>query len=144
MAGYSRLYVVGGLGGFQGADGVNPISFQILVGDADRQWLEAHYFDASIKPLGDVRIIVPAGPDHPDALLDASIAFFPQQFRACPSLVAVEAELRGVKRLDFDSGRGIPAASGALREEARPLFGELHIWRADLVPYTPPDGGGLA
>ncbi len=56
MAGYSRLYAVGGLGGFMGADGVNPIEFLILVGDADRQWLEPHYFDRSITPIGRLRM----------------------------------------------------------------------------------------
>jgi hypothetical protein len=45
MAGYSKLYCVGGLGGYLGADGINPILFQILIGNADRQWLEVHYFD---------------------------------------------------------------------------------------------------
>lgn len=55
MAGYSRLYVVGGLGGFMGADGVNPIEFLVLVGNADRQWLEPHYFDRTIKPIGKLR-----------------------------------------------------------------------------------------
>lgn len=49
MAGYSKLYVVGGLGGFMGADGVNPIDFLVLVGDADRQWFEPHYFDRSLS-----------------------------------------------------------------------------------------------
>lgn len=63
MAGYSKLYVVGGLGGFMGADGVNPIEFLVLIGDADRQWLEPHYFDVSIRPIGRLRVIVPAGPD---------------------------------------------------------------------------------
>jgi hypothetical protein len=51
VAGFSRLYVVGGLGGFQGADGVNPIEFMVLVGDGSRQWLEPHYFDGSITPI---------------------------------------------------------------------------------------------
>jgi hypothetical protein len=135
MAGYSRLYVIGGLGGFMGADGVNPIQFQILVGDADRQWLEPHYFDTSIRPIGSLRVIVPAGPDDPDALLDACIAFFPQHFTRCPSLAAVEAALRAADRLDFDAKpEAIPTGWTRLREEARPLFGQLNIWRADLVP----------
>ena len=43
MAGYSRIYCIGGLGGFGGADGINPILLQIWVGDASRQWFEAHY-----------------------------------------------------------------------------------------------------
>lgn len=45
MAGYSKIYCIGGEGGFLGADGMNPIDFQILVGDADRQWLEVRYFN---------------------------------------------------------------------------------------------------
>ena len=58
-----------------GADGVNPIEFLILVGEADRQWLEPHYVDRSIKPIGKLRVIVPAQSDQPDSLLDACIAF---------------------------------------------------------------------
>ncbi len=135
MAGYSRLYVVGGLGGFMGADGVNPIEFLVLVGDADRQWLEPHYFDRTIKPIGRLQVIVPAGPDHPDALLDACIAFYPRHFKSCPSLVKVEAALRDAERLDFDADRqAIPEGWLNLREEARPLFAAMNIWRADLVP----------
>ena len=66
MAGYSKFYVVGGEGGFMGSDGVNPIEILILVGDAGRQWLEPHYFDASIRPIGRIQLIVPAGPDDTD------------------------------------------------------------------------------
>jgi len=135
VAGYSKLYVVGGLGGFMGADGVNPIEFLVLVGDADRQWLEPHYFDKSIRPVGRLRVIVPAGPDHPDSLLDACIAFYPQHFRSCPSLEEVESALREAERLDFHArSQEIPAAWASLREEARPLFAAMNIWRADLIP----------
>lgn len=135
MAGYSRIYVVGGLGGFMGADGVNPIEFLVLVGDADRQWLEPHYFNSTIRPIGRLRLIVPTGPDHPDALLDACIAFCPRYFKSCPSFVKVEEALRDAEHLDFHAHRhAIPAAWFRLREEARPLFAEMNIWRADLVP----------
>lgn len=135
MAGYSKLYVVGGLGGFMGADGVNPIEFLILVGDANRQWLEPHYFDRTIMPIGRLQTIVPAGPNHPDSLLDACIAFCPRHFRSCPSLAEVESALRDADRLDFDARpQEIPATWVRLREEARPLFGVMNIWRADLVP----------
>lgn len=139
MAGYSRMYVVGGLGGFMGSDGVNPIAFLILVGDADRQWLEPHYFDRSIRPIGQLRVIVPAGPNHPDSLLDACIAFYPEHFRTCPSLAKVESELRGADHLDFHARpQDIPPAWASLREEARPLFASLNIWQADLVPLARP------
>lgn len=135
MAGFARLYVIGSPGGFMGADGVNPIEYMILLGDADRQWLEPHYFDKSIKPIGQVRVLVPASPNHPDLLLDACIAFCPRQFRSCPSLAKVELALRDRDRLDFDASiQEIPAAWAALRDEARPLFAAMNIWRADLVP----------
>lgn len=78
---------------------------------------------------------MPAAPDHPDALLDACIAFCPRYFKSCPSLVKVEAALRDAERLDFDADpQAIPEAWVSLREEARPLFAAMNIWRADLVP----------
>ncbi len=117
-----------------GADGVNPIEFLVLVGNADRQWLEPHYFDRTIKPIGKLRVIVPAKPDHPDALLDACIAFCPRYFKSCPSLEKVEAALRDAERLDFNANRqAIPEAWFNLREEARPLLATMNIWQADLV-----------
>lgn len=137
MAGYSTMYVIGGLGGFMGADGVNPIELLILVGDADRQWFEPYYLNKSIKPIGKIRTIVPTGPDHPDSLLDACITFYPQYFRSCPSLLEVEIALREVERLDFHlHPNEIPTAWIKLREEAKPLFTAMNIWRADLVPIS--------
>ena len=47
MAGYSKIYCIGGEGGFIGVDGINPIDIQILVSDVHRQWLEVHYFIVS-------------------------------------------------------------------------------------------------
>lgn len=135
MAGISKLFVIGGKGGFQGADGANPIELQIWVGDGDRQWLEPRYFKSNLRPLGKIRTIIPAGPNDPDALLDACIAYYPQHFTSCPSLGAVEANLNGAERLDFNLGiHDIPTAWDALRDEARPLFQRLNIWEAELTP----------
>jgi hypothetical protein len=135
VAGFSKLYVIGGLGGFQGADGVNPIYLQLLVGESDRQWIEPHYFDESLKPLGGLQVIVPEKLDDPDLLLDACIAFFPEHFRSCPSLAATESALCGTKALDFNDAPGaIPPTWTKLRGEARALFRELNIWQAVLVP----------
>jgi hypothetical protein len=36
MAGFHKLYVVGGDGGFMGADNVNPIDYILAVGTFDR------------------------------------------------------------------------------------------------------------
>lgn len=107
----------------------------VLVGESDRQWLEPHYFDPSIVPIGKLKVIVPSGPDHADALLDACIAFCPRHFASCPSLAKVEAAIADAVRLDFHLGSNeIPARWAELREEARPSFAAMGIWRADLVP----------
>jgi hypothetical protein len=105
-----------------GADGVNPIEFLVLVVEADRQWLEAHYFDTSINPIGKIRIAIPAGPNEPDALMDSCIAFCPRYFKGCPALTEVEALLRDVERLDFQD---IPPGWSRLREQARPTFAAM-------------------
>ena len=133
MAGYSKIYVIGGEGGFLGSDGVNPIEFLVLVGDADRQWLEPHYFD---KHLGDAalcKLLLPAQPDSADNLLDACIAFASSHFTTCESLADVSNQMAGVSRLDLADAK--PQSWIRLREEARPVFRQLNIWRAELVPH---------
>lgn len=137
MAGFSKLYVIGGLGGFQGADGVNPILMQIWVGDGDRQWLEPHYIDHSIKPLGAIKTLVPERPDDPRSLLDACIAFFPRHFQKCASLAEAAILLRDATRLDFDRSN-VPVIWPRLRDEARPHFERLHIFEAVLRPVVKP------
>lgn len=135
MAGYSKIYVIGGQGGFGGADGVNPIEFLVLVGDSDRQWCESHYFNMNITPIGKVRVIVPKSPDHPDTLLDACIAFCPRYFKSCPSLAEVKSEFREANRLEFSAfPPSIQSAWANLREEARPQFASMNIWIANLMP----------
>jgi len=136
MAGYYKLYVIGGLGGFLGTDGVNPIYMQILVGTSSREWREPRYFAEEIAPMGKLRCIVPQGPDDPDALLDASLAFFPAFFEGCPSLAKASEEFGATERLDFDAD-GIPALWKELREEARARFGELNVWEAELNELHP-------
>jgi len=133
MAGFSRIYCIGGEGGFQGADGINPMALQIWVGDADRQWLEAHAFDPGISSLGQVRAVIPAAPDDPDMLLDALIMFYPQHFQGCPSLPSVREQLKGKTRVDFNLGENVPAEWEKLREEARPLMADMAIFEAQLV-----------
>lgn len=119
----------------QGSDGVSPIEFLILVGAADREWLEPHYFDPTINPLGTVRAVVPTRPGDGDSLLDACIAFCPRLFKSCLSLAEVERQLAGVEQLDFHlGGDGIPQAWRRLREEARTPFSEMNIWQAVLTP----------
>ena len=117
MAGYSKIYCIGD----DGWDGINPIYFQILVGDAGRQWLESRYFDRRIRPLGRVKVIILASPNHPDALIDACLAFCPKYFESCPSLAHVSEVLENDKRIDFHLDSE-PQGWRQLREEARPFF----------------------
>jgi hypothetical protein len=133
MAGYSKFYVFGGAAGFQGADGVHPIAFLVLVGDGGRQWLEPHYFDPAIEPIGRIRTIVPDAPGGPDALLDAFLAFHPSAFESCPSMAAVREALKDATSLDLGS-KDVPRAWRTLRQEARPLFEGMMVWEARLEP----------
>jgi hypothetical protein len=132
VAGYTHLYVIGGEGGFSGSDGVNAIQTLILVGEADRMWLEGRYFDACPGPMGKLKTMVPAEPEALDALLDACLMFHPDPFEDCPSFATVVEQLGNTEHLDFSHWTAIPAAWPQLREEARPAFSQLHIWRADL------------
>jgi hypothetical protein len=132
MAGYSKVVFVGGLGGYLGADGINPIFFQILIGDASRQWLEVLYVKKNIKPLGNVTRFVPRGPDNPNMLLDACILFFPDHFRKCATLNVVKEHLTGIDFVDFDTGANVPEDWEKLREEAKEFVNELAIFKAEL------------
>ena len=135
MAGFYRIYILGGQGGFQGADGANPLGLFVLVGGGNRQWLEPHYVDSTLGPLGKLDCLIPPAPDHPDMLLDAMLAFAPKLFDQCASLTQVEAELGQRKRLDFDQGGAeIPPSWSQLREEARVPFASLSLWQAEIVP----------
>lgn len=125
-----KIYCIGGLGGKFPSEwvGKEQTLFQIYEGNSDRQWLEVDYISDKIKPIGNVRVIIPEGPDHPNALLDACLVFYPDYFINCPSLAAVKLQLRNAKRLDFHLGKErIPSEWNALREEARFLFSRLDI-----------------
>lgn len=133
MAGFSKIWVIGREAGFMGADGVTDVQLQIWVGDGNRQWLEPHWFAAPPKAIAKVARIVPAGPDDPEALLDAAIAFLPDHFRSCPSFTEAELVLNDTDVLDFDlDPENVPVAWKRLREEARPRFKKLCVMQARL------------
>jgi hypothetical protein len=133
MAGFNQIFCIGGVGGFNGSDGINPIELQILVGDGNRRWLESHYFDKSIKPIGRIKVIIPEVPEYLSGLIDACIAFAPKYFEQCPSMDKVKEELKEVRRLDFDQSREkIPESWYALRKEATPFFEKMNIFEGNL------------
>ena len=140
MAGYSIIYCIGGEGGFQGADGMNPIYFQILQGEGNRRWLEPNYFDKTIKPIGKIKKIIPESPELKDAIIDACVAFAPMFFEKCSTLEQVKKDCSSFTRLDFCdlSKKKIPDSWYVLREEARPIVEkELNIVRARMNHLEP-------
>lgn len=138
----SKIYCIGTEGGFGGSDGLRTIDLLILVTEADRQALVAYHFDRRIRPnerirpMGRIHVIIPRGPNHPDALIDACLAFFPKYFESCPSLAQVAKGLANARRIDFHLD-GEPAGWAQLREEARPLFEELIIYEGVLNKKSP-------
>lgn len=137
MAGFSRIFCLGEPGGFQGADGLGSIAGMILVGDGSRQWWEPRYLAGGLEGLGRVKVMVPAGPDSPDALLDACLLFFPAFFEKCSLLRSVEKELGATEQVDFDlKPEAVPKDWPALRREAQPLFAGLCIYVARLEPVS--------
>ena len=98
----------------------HTILMTIFRGDGGRIWYESHYLDKSIKPIGEIAVTIPNGPEDPNQLLDALIAFAPKFFENCPSLKVVKNKLADKKRLDFDLGKDdIPESWDELRKESR-------------------------
>ena len=136
MSGFSKAYFVGYPGGFQGADGLNPILFEILVGDASRQWLEPVYVTCKAKPIGQIKKIIPNGPNNPTSILDACIAFCPELFSECPSLETVTKELVNAETRDFDFDINVPKDWLQLRAEAQEVIKCLKIYEANLIEIS--------
>jgi hypothetical protein len=137
MAHLSRVYLVMVPHGYAGLEGTDTLCLAILQCEGNRRWLEPKYFTPVLKPIGRVKTIIPPAPDHPDALLDALIAFLPEHFRPCPSFAAIARRLARATTLDFDFCTPKALADWPrLRAEARPLMASLHIWRGDLRDLT--------
>lgn len=134
MERYSTIYLIGALKRSVQDEPVHPIAMQILVGDSNHQWLEPHYVDRAIRPLGDVAVLIPTAPSSSNALIDACIAFFPERFVDCPALEPMHMALAGVRYLDFTYRDSVPLGWMELREQARPYFAQLDIRRAVLQP----------
>lgn len=138
----SKIYCIGSEGGFDGSDGLRNIHLQILTTHGERQALVAYHInrgirpDERIRPMGKVKVIIPASPDHPDALIDAFLAFFPKYFESCPSLAQVAEGLANARRIDFHLD-GEPTGWVQLREEARPIFKNMIIYEASLNKISP-------
>ena len=64
MSAYVRIYCIGGAGEEREVQGIYPLLMQILVGRSDHEWLEPRYFDQSIRPMGQIGVVIPELPDH--------------------------------------------------------------------------------
>ena len=121
----------------------NTNLFFIIVGDGNRQWFECKYITKTQNPIGKIYAIIPEGPAHPNALLDACIAFAPDFFESCPTLDEVKSSIPDDQtKLDFDMGK-IPEKWSQLREEARPIYDKkIRMLRWDFHKDNPLDLDG--
>ena len=134
---YSKVFLVGEPidNEFFGSD-ISP-KFMILQQEGNRISLQVFFLDDKIKPISKIRTVVPESPESPYALLDASIAFYPQFFKDCASLMNVKEQLKNTTLLDLDLN--MPEGWRNLRKEVFPYFKKLRIntatfeenWRVD-------------
>jgi hypothetical protein len=120
--------------GQSGYDGLNPINAIIVVGNSSRQWLQAIEIDKKSKTLGKIKTIIPRGPDDPDSIIDAIIAFTPDYFLKCDSFEQVSKDCQHLSVLDFDLFLDkIPKSWFSLREEAKKIIPSIGVFKA---PFT--------
>jgi len=138
MAGFFKIYILGGSGGFLGSDGVNPIALQILVGTADREWLEPKYFDENLSSISGITHVVPQRPINDENIIDGLIIFAPQLFlKDCDLLSDAYKyfEKLGQKRIDM--GKDRPDFWSDLIDQAKPTFDNLKLFKANIEDLRP-------
>ena len=113
-------------------DGINGITMELWRGVSSRMWFEAAR--GFKRRAQRVEVIVPKGPNDPDMLLDAAMAFCPKVFQDVPGYTRMYESLEPRAYLEFDMDEGVPAAWAAIRELARPVFRQLTIYEADIRP----------
>jgi hypothetical protein len=133
MAGYERIYLFGGVGGYMGADGMNPIAMQIWVGWSDRKWLEAHYFVDDLEAIGGIKAIIPKQHDEELNLLEASIIFGPQFYiMKCDLMEITMKYFSALNKTKIDLADDAPEFWDDVVKQARPVFNTLNVFQADL------------
>ena len=113
-------------------DGINGITMELWRGVSSRMWFEAAR--GFKRRAQRVEVIVPKGPNDPDMLLDAAMAFCPKVFQDVPGYTRMYESLEPRSYLDFDMDEGVPADWAAIRELARPVFRQLTTYEADIRP----------
>jgi hypothetical protein len=78
--------------------------------------------------------MIPEKPDDENMLLDACIAFYPDFFKKCPTMERLKEKLKENTYLDFHLEKDkIPNEWYRLRQEAKPIFKTLNIFKAELT-----------
>jgi hypothetical protein len=126
MAGYNAIWIVGR----KTHDGVNPISTMVLQGLSDRIWLELPrgYKTSKVK----VKTMIPPQPNDPNMLIDMCMAFMPQLFQENPHYVQMLEHMESKTFLDLHLNENVPDTWELVREEVRPIFDQLTIFKADI------------
>ena len=99
--------------------------------DAGRWTFRPMYPAGAGAPLGRLESVTTAA-GHPDALLDACLAFFPETFSHCASLPLVRQTVGEAEYLDLSER--LPVGWAALRGEGRDMMegAEMRTARADF------------
>ena len=133
MAGYKRIYIFGGQGGFQGVDGVNPLIMQIWVGVSDGKWFEAHYFSDDLKPISNIKILYPSAGNEREDLLEACIIFAPKFFNKMKSIDLVQSHFKNHSEKSLNLRKNKPVFWNDVLSEAMPIFEELNLFKSDII-----------
>ncbi|WP_298672748.1 hypothetical protein [uncultured Megasphaera sp.] len=128
MAGFDKAFMFG----HATYDGVQGITMELWRGISSRMWFEpaTGFKKKCIK----VRSMVPSGPDDPDMVLDAAMAFCPWAFASVPEYQSMYNRMETELLLDFNLHRGIPEEWARVRELVRPIFNKMTIYHADIKP----------
>ena len=138
MAGFHKIYMIGGQGGFLGSDGINPIGFQILVGNADREWLEVKYFDEHFQSIAGITHMVPLRPINDENIINGIIMFGPQLFmQDCDLLKDAFKHFKDLGKKKIDMGIDQPDFWNELVDQAQSKFQNINLYSADIKDLRP-------
>ena len=138
MAGYFKIYMIGGSGGFLGSDGINPIKLQILVGTSDRQWLEPKYFDDELQSIFGITHMIPSSPVNDQNIIDGLIVFAPDLFiKSCPLIDDAYKYFDDLGKKRIDMGKDQPEFWGELVQQAQLTFDNIKLYKADIEDLRP-------
>lgn len=118
MGSITRTYFVGNeITKSNNSKQIERVDLIFFRGDSDRIWYELETNTAT-KTIGNVKKMIPRGPEDPNQIIDALILFYPNLFKSCPSLEKVESLLATKKMISFDVDNSIDSEWNQLRTEA--------------------------